>query len=70
MNNHQPVKLRGQSIKPSLSPQSARRKLLITLLSVVIVSVMIAWFGFLGWGMIEILRSLNEAAKALWSMLP
>jgi hypothetical protein len=30
---------------------------------------MIAWFGFLGWGLIEFLRSLIGFVQYLWSLL-
>ena len=57
MNGHQQVGLHNQA-KARFSRIGARRGLFVWLLIALIVSVMIAWFGFLGWGLIEFLRSL------------
>ena len=68
MNGHQQAELHNQA-KGRFSLTGARRGLSIALLIVLIVSVMIAWFGFLGWGLIELLRSLVGFVKHLWSMV-
>jgi hypothetical protein len=43
------------------------KKVLIGLLAVVIVSTMVVWLGFLGWGIVEILRSIAVFVKTLWT---
>ena len=68
MNGHQQVGLHNQA-KVRFSRPGARRGLFVWFLIVLIVSVMIAWFGFLGWGLIELLRSLIGFAKYLWSII-
>ena len=68
MNGHQQAKPHNQAkARPSFT--GARRGLSIALLAAFIISVMIAWFGFLGWGLIELLRSLVGFVKHLWSMV-
>ena len=69
MNNRRPVELQDHVIKARLSRRRARRKLLIAFLTVLIVSVMIAWLGFVGWGMFELLRALGGFARSLWLAL-
>jgi hypothetical protein len=68
MNVHQQARLHNQA-KARISLRGAKRGLSIGLLIAFIVSVMIAWFGFLGWGLIEFLRSLIGFVQHLWSML-
>ena len=68
MNGHQQLWLHNQA-KARFSRNGARRGLLVWLLIALIVSVMIAWFGVLGWGLIEFLRSLIGFAKYLWSIV-
>jgi uncharacterized membrane protein len=41
----------------------------VGLLVALIVSVMIAWVGFLGWGVIEILRTIATGIGSLWTMI-
>jgi hypothetical protein len=65
MNGHQQARLHNQA-KARFSLTGARRRLSVGLLIVLIVSVMTAWFGFLGWGLIEFLRSLVGFVKHLW----
>jgi hypothetical protein len=38
----------------------------IGLLVLVILSVMIAWVGFLGWGVVEMLRTIASWTEGLW----
>jgi predicted PurR-regulated permease PerM len=66
MNSHQQARLHNRA-KARFSLTGARRGLSIALLIVLIVAVMTAWFGFLGWGLIEFLRSLVGFVKYLWS---
>jgi hypothetical protein len=68
MNRHQQARLHNPA-KARFSLSGARRALSIGLLIAFIVSVMIAWFGFLGWGLIEFLRSLIGFVQYLWSLL-
>jgi hypothetical protein len=42
---------------------------MIALLVVLIVSVMIAWVGFLGWGVVEILRTMATGIGSLWTKI-
>jgi hypothetical protein len=64
----QEARLHNQA-KARTSFAGARRWLSIGLLIVLIVSVMTAWFGFLGWGLIGCLRSLAGFVQHLWSTL-
>ncbi len=68
MNVPQQARLHNQA-KARVSLAGATRGLSIGLLIVLIASVMTAWFGFLGWGLIEFLRSLAGLVQYLWSML-
>lgn len=68
MNLHQRARLHNLA-KTRLSLTGARRGLSIGFLVVFMVSVMVVWFGFLGWGLIELLRSLIDFAEYLWSTL-
>jgi len=45
------------------------KKVLIGLLAALIVSAMVVWLGFLGWGMVEILRSMAAFVKTLWTII-
>jgi hypothetical protein len=51
-----------------LSPQTGRR-VAIYFLAALIVSVMIAWFGFLGWGFVAILQRPLDYVKDLLTHL-
>jgi len=65
-----------RSAKPQASSTKARwlslqtgRRLAICFLAALIVSVMIAWFGFLGWGFVAILQRLLDYVKDVWTHL-
>jgi hypothetical protein len=45
------------------------RKVAIYFLAILIVSAMIVWFGFLGWGFIAILQRLLDCVKDFWTYL-
>jgi hypothetical protein len=63
------AKLQDSSTKARLlSPQTGRR-VAIYFLAALIVSVMIAWFGFLGWGFVAILQRLLDYVKDVWTHL-
>ena len=68
MNGHQQAKPHNHA-KARFSLTGAKRGLFIALLTALIVSVMTAWFGFLGWGLIELLLSLVGFVKHHWSMI-
>jgi hypothetical protein len=68
MNDLQRVDLQDPAIKPRLSPAQTGRKVAVYLLATLIVSIMIAWLGFLGWGVVEILQWLSAFIKNLWTM--
>lgn len=41
---------------------------MVGLLVGLIVSVMIAWVGFLGWGVVEMLRTIASGIGSLWAI--
>jgi hypothetical protein len=61
------VKLQYASTKSRLSPARMRRKVAIYFLAALIVSVMIVWFGFLGWGFVAALQRLLDWVKDIWT---
>ena len=42
---------------------------MVGLLVVLIVSVMITWVGFLGWGVVEILGAMVAGIGSLWTKI-
>jgi hypothetical protein len=69
MNNLKPVDLQDPRIKSGQSPARIGKKIAICSLVVLIVTIMVVWFAFLGWGAIEILRSLAVGVQKLWTAL-
>jgi hypothetical protein len=67
MNDLRHVDLRDPAIKPRSSPARTGKKVIIGLLAVLLVSAMIAWLTFLGWGMVEILQWLSVWFKSFWT---
>jgi hypothetical protein len=67
MNDLQRVDLQDPTIKPRLSPARTGKKVAICLLGASIVSVMIAWFAFLGWGIVELMQWLSACTKNFWT---
>jgi hypothetical protein len=61
------AKLQDSSTKARLLSAQLGRRVAIYLLAALIVSAMIAWFGFLGWGFVAILQSLLDYVKDLWT---
>jgi hypothetical protein len=59
------VKSRNPAIKSRLSAHTGQ-KITICLLAALIVTVMIVWFSFLGWGFIAILQWLLDCIKHFW----
>jgi hypothetical protein len=45
------------------------RKIAIYFLAILIVSVMIVWFGFLGWGVFSMLQGLLDCIRYFWTYL-
>ena len=66
MNSPHPVDLQGSRIKARTLSGPASKKVLVGLLAVFIVSAMVIWLGLLGWGLIEILRSIAAGIRVLW----
>jgi hypothetical protein len=69
MNKLQPIDLQGSAIKARSLPTSMSNKVVIILLATLIVSAMTVWLGLLGWGMVEILRSIAAWTKTLWTTI-
>jgi hypothetical protein len=67
MNELQRVDLKDAAIKPRLSPARRGRKVTVYSLTTLIVTAMIAWLGFLGWGIIELLQWLLACTKSFWT---
>jgi hypothetical protein len=67
MNNLKPIDLQDSRIKSGSLRARAGKKIAICALVVLIATVMVAWFGFLGWGVIEIIRSLAIGLQKLWT---
>jgi hypothetical protein len=60
-------KMQNLSTNSRMSSRQPGRKVAIYLLAALIVSVMIVWFGFLGWGAVAILQWMLSWAKNLWT---
>jgi hypothetical protein len=60
------VKVQNMSTKSRLASAQTGKKLTIYVLAILIVSAMIAWFGFLGWGFVAILHKLLDCTQNLW----
>jgi hypothetical protein len=61
------VRLQDPLTRPRLSPAQTSRKLTIYFLAAMIVSTMIAWFGFLGWGFVAMSQTLLGIVKNSWT---
>jgi hypothetical protein len=66
MNDLLRVELRDLSTKSLSSPAHAGRTAVILLLAGLIVTAMVVWVGFLGWGVITILESLAHRIGAFF----
>jgi Flp pilus assembly pilin Flp len=69
MNNLKPIDLKDPRIKSVSSLGALKRRIVIGLLVAMIAMAMIAWLGFLGWGLFEILRPVIPYVTKLWSTL-
>jgi hypothetical protein len=56
-----------QASKIHRAPARTGRKIAICSLAVLIAATMAVWFAFLGWGIVEIFRSIVIALKGLWT---
>jgi hypothetical protein len=63
----QSVKSQNPAIKSRLSSANAGRKVAICFLAALIVSVMIVWLSFLGWGFIAMLQWVLDCIKNFWT---
>jgi type VI protein secretion system component VasF len=61
------IELQDSSTGSRLSSTRMSRKVAIWFLAALIVSAMIVWFGFLGWGIIAILHWLLDSIENLWT---
>jgi hypothetical protein len=59
----QSVKSQNPAIKSRLSSAKTGRKIAICFLAALIVSVMIVWLSFLGWGLIAMLQWMLDYIK-------
>jgi hypothetical protein len=61
------VQSQNPVIKSRLSSAKTGRKVAICFLAALIVSVMIVWLSFLGWGFIAMLQWLLDYIKNFWT---
>ena len=67
MNDLKPIDLRDPRIKPRSAPGAVKRRIVIGFFVTLIVLVMVAWLGFLGWGFIELVWAMGSYLAKLWS---
>jgi hypothetical protein len=67
MNDHRRVDLQDPTIKPKPLRVQRGNSASIYLLAGLLISAMIAWFAFLGWGIVEMLQWLLVWAKSIWT---
>jgi hypothetical protein len=67
MNSLKPINLQNPAIKARSASTRAGRNIVMALLSILIVSATISWFGILGWGFVEILQLAATSIKKLWT---
>ena len=54
----------GSAIERKRLPLRLGRKVAISFLVALIIIVMIGWFGFLGWGLVEVLQGVAAIIKS------
>jgi hypothetical protein len=69
MNDLSSVHLPDPNLKPRLDSRRKTRKAIIGLLAAVIAAAMIGWLGFLGWGVVELLRIVTSFVDTVWKIL-
>jgi hypothetical protein len=68
MNDLSSVHLPDPNLKPRLDSRRKTRKAIIGLLAAVIAAAMIGWLGFLGWGVVELLRIVTSFVDTVWKI--
>ena len=66
MNDLSPVHLPDPNLKPRFDSRRKTRKAIIGLLAALIAAAMIGWLGFLGWGVVELLRTGANFIDTIW----
>ena len=61
------VDFQRSAIGPQQAAVALRRKAAIFALIALIFFIMIAWFGVLGWGVIEVARQIIAFIKSIWA---
>jgi hypothetical protein len=67
MNDLRRVDPQDPTFKPGLPHARTGKKVAVCLLATLIGSAMIAWVGFLGWGIVEVLQWLSACIKTFWT---
>jgi hypothetical protein len=67
MSNPRPINLREPSAKTEAASAQFVMKVMIVALAVLIISTTIAWFGLIGWGLVEGLRLAATAIYRVWT---
>jgi hypothetical protein len=67
MSNPRPINLREPGARPRASSARLAMRIMIVALAVLIISTTIAWFGLLGWGLLEGMRLPATAIYRLWT---
>jgi hypothetical protein len=66
MNDLSSVHLPDPDLKPRVDSRRRTRKVIIGLLAALIAAAMIGWLGFLGWGVVELLRTGADFIDSVW----
>ena len=66
MNNLSPVHLPDPILKPRVASRRKARRATIGILAALIAAAMIGWLGFLGWGIVELFRTVANFIDAIW----
>ena len=66
MNDLSSVHLPDPDFKPRADSRRRTRKAIIGLLAALIVAAMIGWLGFLGWGVVELIRTGASFIDSVW----
>jgi hypothetical protein len=61
------VDVHRSAIGPQQAAVALKRKAAIFALIALIIFIMIAWFGVLGWGVIEAVRQVITFIKSIWT---
>jgi Flp pilus assembly pilin Flp len=66
VNNLSPVHLPDPDLKPRVYSRRKARRATIGILATLIAAAMIGWLGFLGWGLVELFRSVANFIDTIW----